>query len=428
MQVSSKKLPRGQAELTVELTPDEYVPFVRRAAAAMAARVPIPGFRPGKAPYEMVVKKIGEAKLWEEALEPAVIRTYPQALQQEQLESVGSPHIAIATLAPGNPVVYRATVSLLPAVTFGDVTRLRVDHRPPAVTDADVARTLDDLRAMRRTEVLVSRPARANDKVEIRLETFHENVPVEHGSADRMALGLGEKRFLPGFEAQIVGLTANQTKTFPLPLPSDYHNRAVAGKTVEFRVTCVGVYELTLPELTDDFARSLGKFSSLADCKEKLKLSLLQDATTREDDRLENAILDEVVANSQFSDIPDLLVTTETKNMMAELEEQLKDRGVPFGDYLTHLKKTREQLLLDFTPQAVKRIKGALVTRVIANKQQVNVSEDEIDTAIAREFASSSVHPEVKAKTKTPEFRNRVRNILASRQVMEYLKNTVVSK
>ncbi|MDO8559688.1 MAG: trigger factor [bacterium] len=427
MDVAAKKLPRGQAELTVTLTADEYVPFLHRAAAEVSAHLTIPGFRPGKAPYEVVTEKIGEAKLWEEALETAVKRTYPQALEQAKLEPVGSPQIGITKLAPGNPVVYRATVNLLPEVQLSDLSRIKVERRAPTVADADVAKTLEDLRTMRRTEVLVTRPARVKDKVEIRLETFHEQVPVEHGQSERLPLVLGENRFLPGFEEQVIGLAANQEKTFPLKLPDDYHNRAVAGKTVEFRVKVLGVYELTLPELTDEFAKGLGKFTSLSDLKEKLRASLMQEATKREDDRLENAVMEELIAKSKFSDIPDLLVTTETKTMAAELEHNVSNQGIGFDEYLVSIKKDRAQLLLDFTPQAIKRVKGALISRLVAKQQQVTASDAEVDAAVAREFAAYQGSPEIHERTKSPEFRSYIQNVLVSRKVMEYLKKTIVN-
>ncbi|TSC76645.1 MAG: Trigger factor [Parcubacteria group bacterium Gr01-1014_31] len=427
MDVAAKKLPRGQAELTVTLTADEYAPFLHRAAAVVSAHLTIPGFRAGKAPYEVMVEKIGEAKLWEEALEAAVKRTYPQALAQAKLESVGSPQIGITKLAPGNPVVYRATVNLLPEVQLSDLSRIKVERRAPTVADADVTKTLEDLRTMRRTEVLVTRPARAKDKVEIRLDTFHESVPVEHGQSERLPLVLGENRFLPGFEEQVIGLAANQEKAFPLKLPDDYHNRAVAGKTVEFRVKVLGVYELTPPELTDEFAKSLGKFASLSDLKEKLRASLLQEAAKREDDRLEGAVMDELIAKSKFSDIPDLLVTTETKTMAAELEHNVGNQGIGFDEYLASIKKDRAQLLLDLTPQAIKRVKGALISRLIAKQQQVTASDAEVDAAVAREFSAYEGNPEIRERTKSPEFRSYVENVLVSRKVMEYLKITITS-
>lgn len=427
MNVVAKKLPRGRAEITVEMTVDEYQPFLQKAVVAVSQNFPLPGFRPGKAPYAVIAEKIGEAKIWEEALEPAVKKTFVAALKESGLLSVGAPHISVLTLAPGNPVSYRAVISLLPTVELADLTAIKVARQSLTVADADVTSTIDDIRKLRRTEVLVPRPARANDKVEIKLETRLENVPIEQGQNDRLPLVLGEKRLLPGFEEQLVGLAAGERKTFTLTMPVDYHNRMVAGKPVEFRVQVSGVFELTMPEANDAFAKNVGRCNSIFDLRAKVKDNLLSEAAKRENDRLENAILDELITKSKFSDIPDLLVTSETKNMIAELEAQIGNRGVSFDDYLTQLKKTRAQLLLDFAPQAVKRVKGALITRDIANKNQVNVSEQEVDEAMAQEFAVSGAEPEMKERMKTPEFHAQVRNILASRKVMEYLKQTVVN-
>ncbi|MDD5110164.1 MAG: trigger factor [Patescibacteria group bacterium] len=425
MQVTSKKLPRGKAEITVELSTEEYQPFLQKAAAAISEQISFPGFRPGKAPYAVVMERVGEAKLWEEALEPAVRKTFAPALDEAKLVSVGSPEIAIQKLAPGNPVSYRATVNLLPEVELADLSKISIARRAPEVSDAELQRTLDDIRKLHRTEALVLRPAQSNDKVEINLQTFLDNVAVDAGQSNALPLVLGENRFIPGFEQQIIGLSAGQEKTFSLQMPADYHNRMVAGKTVEFRVKVLSVFELKLPELTEDFAKSLGRFTSLDDLRQKIRATMLDDATAKEDERLENEILDVIIPKSKFSDIPDLLVTTETKNMIAELEEQIKQRGIPFEEYLAHMKKSREQLLLDFTPQALKRIKGALITREIAQQQKTEVSEAEVDAAIAKELAAYAHDEEAKKRTRDPDFRTHVKNILASRKVMEHLKKTI---
>ena len=200
----------------------------------------------------------------------------------------------------------------------------------------------------------------------------------------------------------------------------------MAGKTGEFRIKILGVYELTLPEVNDDFAKSVGHFTSVTDLREKVKASLMHDASKREDERLENEIIEAIINKSKFTDIPDLLVTTETKNMLAELEQQISRQEVSFDDYLTHLKKTRAELLLDFTPTAMKRVKGALVTRAVAKQQKTEINENEIDAIIQQEFADQGDDPKLTERTKNPAFRAHIQNILASRKVMEYLKATVV--
>lgn len=428
MNITNKKLPRGQAELTVELNPEEFQPFVLQAAGEISARTTIPGFRPGKAPYAMIKERVGEGKIWEQALEPAVKKTYVQALQESGITSVGAPKVDVLTLVPGNAVSYRATVNVLPEVTLPALQQVRVTRRAVTISDAEVQQTLQDARKLRRTERLVDRPAQSTDKVEIKLQTLWEGVPVEHGSADRLPIVLGEGRFLPGFEEQLIGLRAEQEKTFTLKLPETYHNRTVAGKVAEFRVKVLGVYELTLPALTDDFAKSLGGFASLQDLQTKVRQTLQREAEARQDNRLENEILDQLIAQSRFTDIPDVLVTGETKTMLAELERSVTKNGIAFATYLREIKKSRAELLLDFTPQAIKRVKGALISRAVAEQQQIAASDADVDAAIAQEFAAYDYDAEARAKTREPAFRAHVKTLLVSRKVMEYLKKTVVQE
>ena len=426
MDVTVKKLDRGQAEIKVTLTVDEYQPFLTTAAKNISQGVDIPGFRRGKATLEAVTNQVGNNQVWQEAIEPAVQKTLGKAIDQEQLTTVGSPHIDILKLAVDNDVEYKATVNLLPSVELPDLTTVSVAAKPVAVASEKIEKALTDLQKMRASEAAVSRAAKVGDKVVIDFDSFLDRVAVENGGGKKFPLVIGEHTFIPGFEDELIGLTPGQSKKFTLTFPKNYHAKNLAGKPVDFQVTLHEVFEITLPELTDQFAQGLGEFKTVHELRDKMKENLTAEEQAKQQQATEEELLEKIIEKSKIGDVPDMLVDSETKKMLEELEHSLSHQGVQLTDYLIHLKKSREELLLDFVPQAIKRIKSALILREVTKQQQIEVTNDDIETEVKKMLAAHRGHDEAQHQATDPAFRAYVRNVLASRKVIDYLKSIIV--
>ena len=195
----------------------------------------------------------------------------------------------------------------------------------------------------------------------------------------------------------------------------------LAAKNVEFKVQLNSVHEIQLPELNDEFAKGLGGYKNLSELKETMKKNLISEEQQKERSRLEEEIVNQLIQSSKISDIPDLLLNSEAKRMVDELEQNVAQQGIKFEDYLTHLKKTRADLLLDFSPQAIKRIKGALVTREIAKSQNFEATPDNIIEETQKILSSYQNNPEIKKRVQETEFVEHMKNILISRKTMDYL-------
>jgi len=167
MKTEVKNLDKSQVELTIELSTDDYRPFLNKAAQVISQNSPLAGFRPGKADLQTVINKVGKEKVWQEALEPAVQKTLVQALDQEKLITVGSPQIEIIKLAPDNPVIYKATLSLLPTVTLGDYQSLEIKTQPVEISQDQIQKVISDIQKMRAKETLSDKKAAKGDKIEI---------------------------------------------------------------------------------------------------------------------------------------------------------------------------------------------------------------------------------------------------------------------
>jgi len=322
MKVDKKDLSRGQAELTIELSVEEYQPFLKTAASAISERVKISGFRDGKAPYDMIKQQVGEARIWEEALEKAVAKTLYQALDEHKLLTVGSPKIDVVKLAPNNPVIYTAAVSLLPTIQNLVHEDVKIEQKKVEVPEEKSEKTLNDLLKMRATEKLVERAAKSGDKVEIDFTIYLDKVPIENGSHKKFPITIGDGSFIPGFEENILGMKRGETKEFLLAMPKEFHQKNIAGKKVDIKATILSVFEVTLPEANDDFSMTLG-FSDVKELKKHIHSSLVRDAEIAARREWEEKLLDALIEKNNFSDVPDVLIQNESQKMIHELEHQI---------------------------------------------------------------------------------------------------------
>jgi trigger factor len=426
-EVNIEQLPKNTVKFTVRIPTDEVRPYLEEAAVRISESSSIPGFRPGKAGYDIVKQRVGEMKIYEEALETIVRKTYVEAILANQIETVGSPKIDVEKLAPGNDIVYTAEVGRMPRVTkLADFRKLKVKSKGVDVGDQDVANTLKDLQRMQTKEVrAVSGGATAqNDKVVVSMNMKKDGVAVEGGSSPNHAIYLAEEYYIPGLKEKIIGMKEGESKTFTLPFPKDHTQKMLAGTNVDFEVSLKEIYHLELPELNDAFATSLGQ-KDFAGLKELIRNNLKQEKEHEERARQEKEMLELVAKESRFEDLPDLLVNEEIVRMVSELKRGVEEQGLDFEEYLKHLKKTYADLKIDFTPQAIIRLKVALVLREIAKQEKVGVEEKEIDAELDR-LAARYEDKEAKKRLYEPDFRDYTETLLQNRKVIDLLRQAMV--
>jgi trigger factor len=416
------KLPKSTAELTIEVSSEELKPYLAKAAADLSKQMKIPGFRPGHAPYDLVKKQAGEMKIYEAALEPAVAKTYAKAVIEQKLPVIGQPKITVSKLAPGNALVYKAVVSLLPAVQVGKYRGLKISRREVKMDGQEVKKTLLELQKALAKEKRVTRKAQKGDKVEVDLETFRDKVPIDAGQSKNHPITIGEGQFIPGFEDNLIGLAEGEDKSFTLKIPKDYHRKELAGQPVDFKVKVKGIYERELAPLDDNFAKQVGHFEKIEDLRKQLGENIMEEKKVKEKQRWELALLDEILKKSKFEEIPDILVEAELHKMMHELEHEVENNGMKFDDYVASLKKTKDDLQKEFRPRAEKRIKTALVIREIAKIESVEVSESEVEVEHKKQIEHYSANPQVLEYIKQDEYNDYLRNVMVQGKVFEFLE------
>lgn len=425
MKIEKKQLPKSEMELTIEISVAEFAPYIKNAAQKISEQMKIPGFRPGGAPYDIVKQNAGEMAIYERAADEVVSKTIFEAIDQEKLESVGQPRIEISKLAPGNPLIYKAIVSLLPKITLADWRKIKIKRKEIKNGQAEVDKVLKDLQKMQTKEVLVNREARAHDKIVINMDISKDNVPLEGGQTKNHSVYFDEDYYIPGLKDQLMGMKASEEKTFALEFPKDHYQKNFAGKKADFKINVVSVFELTSPEVDEEFAKSLGQ-KSVVELKEKIKENITEEAKHKEEQRVEIEMLEELAKESKFDDIPDCLITAEARKMIHELEDNIGQQGLKMTDYLTHIKKTEAELMLQFTPEAIKRIKIALATRQIAIDEKVEVSDKEVEEEVEKTIKLYPDTPEIHDQIRAEQSKHYLKNVLTNRKVIALLKDVIV--
>lgn len=418
--------PKSSVELAFTVTPEEAKPYLEQAAVDLQTAKPLPGFRPGKASYDDVKREFGEMKIWETALERIVRAQYVHTIVTNKIEAVGSPSISVDQLTPGQDIKFTATATVMPSVlTLAAYDAPIVTKNVKAVTDENVDALLEELRKMRREEVVTDQHVAKDGLVVVQLEIKKDGVTIEGGHASDYRVYLAESHYIPGFTDQLVGLKKGDAKTFSLAFPETHYQKHLAGQSVDFSVVVKEAYELRLPALDEAFAKSTG-LDSMDALREKLRDNLTKEAAQKAEDAAEIEMLDKLIDGSKFSEIPELLLTEEVRRMYHELEQSAEEQGMSMSDYLTQLKRTADQVKLDMTPQAMRRVQAALLIKAVANKENITVEEQELDQEIDR-ILQGIKDAENKSTVSSPEYRDYLAAQMRNRKTIAFLKQKTIT-
>jgi trigger factor len=427
MKHTTKTLEKSQVELNITVEPKDYEENLKKAANKISQRTAVKGFRKGKVPYEVLKKEVGEMAIMQEALEAIVQETFYKVIMDEKLDTIGMPKIEIEKVAPGNDLVYKATVALLPKVELADLSKIKVEKKLTEISDEEVEKTVDALRGMHANEIIKTGKAEGTDKLVLDMDMFLDKVPVDGGQAKDHQVYLSEKHYIPGFEKEVAGLKKGDEKEFSLDFPETHYQKNIAGKKIDIKVKIKEVYERQLPELDKEFLTKIGQ-ESVEKLKELIKNNMQQEADMKAHQKLEIEILDKLIEKSTFAEIPDVLVDAERQKMFYELKRDLEKTGVPIEKYLEDIKKDEKQLFEDFRVQAEKRAKASLVSRQMAKEQKITVEDKDVDAEIAMMEGVYKDNPEYLENLKKPEVRDTIAVSIQNKRVMDWLKEQIVKK
>jgi trigger factor len=385
VKIETQRHDNQMVTLTVEVEDERVQPALRAAARRLSQNYRIPGFRPGKAPYETVARHLGEDAIYQEALDQLGQKVYEEALDHEKIEPY----------APGGledvrfkPLVLTFNVPLAPEVDLGDYRALRVPYTAPTTSDEALAETLEHLREHHAILAPVERPAALGDVVTVDVKAFlNEGVnPSDFLMADQdVALLLDQASDwpLPGFAPHVVGLQAGEEKKFDLVFPEDYANASLRGEAAHLEVKVKEVKDRTLPEWSDELAKDMGEYESLDDLRTKVRRALQERAERDVEAEYQTQAVDKLVEQTTVN-YPPVVLDHELDGMLEDLDHRLHEQNLTLDDYLKIEGKTREQLREEYTPQAQERLKRSLALGKLVELEQLNVSDAEVENEINR--------------------------------------------
>lgn len=425
MRTELKKLPDSMIEVEVELTPEEMRPYLTRAAEDITKERPIEGFRPGKAPMDVVKERYGEAVLYEYAVKFAVNGSIPQIIAEEKIRMVGTPEVAVKKLAPGNPLIFSVKSAVMPEFSLPDVLAIakkivKSKKQDPA-SEKEIDEAITWLREERAKTEKVSRPAKEGDAVEIDFNATVDRAPVGTGESKNHPLVIGKGTMVPGFEEKLIGMTEGEEKKFTLEIPKTHPEPTIAGKTMEVAVTMMLVQERILPEPNDPFAKNVGRFETIAELRKNIKEGLEEEKAIKENNRIRMSIVDAIAKETEI-ELPHVLVENELEKMFLELRNNIESMGMDYGGYLTHLKKTEGELKTEWKDDAVRRVKIALILRKIGESKSIDPTTEEVAEEVKRVLSRFKSRTDAEKEIDPEALQNYARGVARNEKVFQWLE------
>lgn len=393
MKVTVENLEKGKVAMEIEVDAASVDKAVQKAYLEVRSKVSIPGFRKGKVPKQIIEARYGKDFLMNEALEELVTKAYVEALQQEEIEAIDRPELEIINYKEGENLVFKAVVPTPPEVELGEYKGIEVKKEEHSFDPEQVDKQLQVYRERLSELVPSGEEAKMGDFAVLDFEGFIDGVPFEGGKAENYQLELGSGRFIPGFEAQIVGMNIGDEKEISVQFPEDYHSEEFAGKPAVFKVKLKELKKKVLPELNDELAKKVSDFATLEELKNDIENKLKAIAQDRTEKEFRSKVIEAVVENASV-EIPEVMVEQKAEDLIKEFAQNIQQQGMSFEQYLSFANTTPEKMKEEIKPEAKNAVKADLVLKAIAKKEGFTVSEEELSEQLTQLGSRYNQEPE----------------------------------
>ena len=387
MNIKSNERNGNQATIVVEIDKELMESGVQKAYMKARKNIMIPGFRKGKAPRKMIEAMYGAHVFYEDGLEEIFPEVYEYAVVKQDVKAVGRPSLTDMDISEDGIVTITLTTDVYPEVTLGAYKGLEVEKAEATVTDEQVQAELDRMAQNVASTETVERAAEMGDTANIDFEGFDNGVPFDGGKGENFDLKLGSGSFVPGFEEQVVGMTAGEEKDIDITFPEDYHAE-LAGKAVVFHVKLNKVTVTNLPAQDDEFAKDVSEFASLDELKADIRAKALENAQKQIDSAFEQACVDKAAENTTV-DMPNALIEQELDAQMERFAYQLQMSGYSVEQYAKMMGCDLSPMRNAFRPGAEKKAKVTVTLDKIVEQEGITVSEEDINAeceAMAKQY------------------------------------------
>ena len=376
MNVKSIEKNGNQATIVVEIDKELMESGVQQAYMKARKNIMIPGFRKGKAPRKMIESLYGAHVFYEDGLEEIFPKVYEEAVVNQDVKAVGRPSLTDMDISEEGIVTITLTTDIYPEVTLGDYKGLEVEKAEAVVSDEQVQAELDRMAQNVASTETVERAAEMGDTANIDFEGFDNGVPFDGGKGQNHDLKLGSGSFVPGFEEQIVGMSAGEEKDIDITFPEDYH-KELAGKAVVFHVKLNKVTVTNVPAQDDEFAKDVSEFDTLDALKADIRAKAMEQAEKQINAAFENACVEKAAENVTV-DMPNGLIEAELNNQMERFAYQLQMSGYSMDAYAKMMGGDVNTMRNAFRPAAEKQAKINVMLAKIVEVEGITVSDEDI--------------------------------------------------
>ncbi|MGB9672690.1 MAG: trigger factor [Anaerolineales bacterium] len=433
MKIETSPLENHQIKVIVEATPEEFEASRNKAVRQLTKKIKIPGFRPGKAPIAIALKHLDPRLVNEETLETFIDQYYEKILDESKIDPYGPG--SLENIISLEPLTLEFVIPLKPKVELGDYHSVRVPFENPVTDETEVDSTLDRLRYQYGVAEPVERPIQVGDSVYVDIKGY---VVEADGKTDELITNLSNFPIdvkdqstipfefpFPGFSKHLIGLTIDNSIEINYTYPEDFTDEKIRGKTVQYDVTIKNIKQIHLPDLNDEFAQSLGEFSSLDDLRKSVRETLEQNNLDGYLTEYENQVLDEIIKISTIH-YPPQMVEKEKEHILEDLEKTLKRSNMDLELYLKTRSITREDLDQELVNVAENRIKRSLVLLEIADRENIELDKEEVQKEVLQAY--TGVMERVKKEKKSKELDQQIIPQLFQEITSEMLINKTLEK
>lgn len=371
--------------LTFEVSVEDFDQALDQAFKKVSKDVQIPGFRKGKIPRSIFEKRFGVESLYQDAVDIVLPSAYSKAVDEAEIFPIAQPSIDIDQIEKGQPLVFTAEVEVKPEVKLGEYKGLEVEEKSVEVTDEDVEQEIENLRE-RQAELVVKEDSEIEDgdTAVIDFEGFKDGVAFEGGQGENHSLEIGSGQFIPGFEEQLIGKKAGDETEVEITFPEEYHAEDLAGRDAVFKVKIHEVKAKELPELDDEFAKDVDEEVETLD---ELKAKKREELETNKKQQAENEQREELLQQASDNievEVPEAMVDTEVNQMVREFEQQLQMQGMTLEMYSQFSGQDENALKEQMREDAEKRVKTNLTLEAIAEAENLEATEEDIDAELEK--------------------------------------------
>ncbi|AYC29779.1 trigger factor [Paenisporosarcina cavernae] len=371
--------------LTVEVPAEKVNEGLDKAFQKVVKEINVPGFRKGKMPRKMFEQRFGVESLYQDALDFILPDAYANAVDEAGIDPVDRPEIDIEKMEKGENLIFTAKVTVKPEVKLGDYKGLEVSKEDASVTDEEIDAQLQD-QQQRHAEMVVKEDGaiEEGDTATIDFEGFLGEEAFEGGKGTDHDLEIGSGSFIPGFEEQLVGVKAGESKDITVTFPEEYHAEELAGKEATFKVTVKEVKGKELPELNDEFAKMIdGTVEGMDALRAQLKERTAKEKETAADNALKDELVEKAADNAEM-EIPQAMIDSEVDRMMNDFAQRLQSQGMNLDLYFQFSGQDEDALRAQMKEDAEKRVRVSLTLEAIAEAEGFTASEEEVNAEMEK--------------------------------------------